>query len=240
MVDKIEIDIIIVSFAQTYELKDITLNCIHSLMNSENCEKINFNVIIIESQKSMEPYQYPNSKTIYPNISFGYHQYMNIGIEMTSSPYICICNNDLVFHPLWATELLKPMQQFADVFSASPVCPTHHKKMGFKLNDGLKLGYRIRYELSGWCILMKRDLLRLTGKLDENYIFWYADNDYINTLFVLKLRHVLVTSAFVDHLESKTLKKQSKEREEELTEKEITYFEKKWKHRLGDGWQPIK
>lgn len=239
MENKIEIDIIITSYAQTDELKEMTNKAISSLMKSEDTEKIHFHVIVIESEKSIEPYQYPNSKTVYPTVPFGYHRYMNIGIEMTSSPYICICNNDLFFHPSWATELLKPLRQYVDVFSASPVCPTHHPKMEFKLNDGLKLGYRIRYEISGWCILFKRDMLRKTGKLDENYTFWYADNDFANTLYVLKMNHVLVTSSFVDHLESRTLKEQSKEREEELTEKEISYLEKKWNSRLGYDWEPI-
>ena len=231
-----EIDVIIISYAQTEELKAVTLNCINSLVASEDPAKIKFNILVIESEKSIIPYQYPYSKTIYPDVSFSYNKYLNIGIKMTSARYVCACNNDLIFHPNWATELLKPMKQFVDLYSASPICPVHHKKMGYKLDEGIVRGYRIRFEVSGWCILMKRSMFKITGMLDSNYLFWFSDNDYVNTLFALKLYHVLVTTSVVEHLESKTLNEQTKEREDELTDKEITYYKKKWDVRLGTGW----
>jgi GT2 family glycosyltransferase len=234
-----EVDIIILSYAQTEELKKITENCIRSLIDSEDPEEIKFNVIVIESEKELKPFQYENSTTVYSDKEFGYHRYMNIGIEMTSSPYICLCNNDLIFHPHWATEILKQFNQFQDLSSASPVCSIHHPKNGFELNSGIRLGYRIRYEVSGWCLFFKREILKLTGKLDENYKFWCADNDYANTLWALKLNHILVTSSIVDHLENQTLNSQSAEKQDELTEKEVFYFDKKWKVRVGDGWELI-
>lgn len=232
----VEIDIIILSYGQTDELKNTTINCINSLVASESPEQIKFNIVVIESEKTLRPFQYENSITIYPEQEFGYHRYMNIGIAMTSAPFICMCNNDLLFHASWATEILKPFQQYEDVSSASPICSIHHQEMGFKLNDGLKLGYGIRKEIAGWCLFYKRDILRLMGKLDENYLFWCADNDYSNTLWVLKLNHVLVTSSIVDHLENKTLNNQTSERQEELTTQEGVYYEKKWKHRTGQDW----
>jgi GT2 family glycosyltransferase len=188
----------------------------------------------------MRPYVYPGTVTIYPDTNFGYHKYLDIGVQSTKAAYVSLCNNDLLFHKGWATEILKPMMQYSDLHSASPYSSVNHTKFGIKPNDGIKVGYRIQKEVAGWCILMKREILRLTGQLDPNYTFWYADNDYANTLFVLKLNHALVTSSFVDHLESKTLKKQSAERELQLTEGEISYFRKKWNHRLGTGWIAVE
>jgi len=236
MEDKIEIDIIILSYAQSEVLRDTTLNCINSLIASEDPSLIKFNILILESEKSLAPYQYPYTQTIYPDEEFGYHRYMNIGISLTSSPFICLCNNDLDFHPLWATEIVKPFKQFSDIGSASPFCSILHPKMGFKVNDGLKPGFRIRKEIAGWCLFFRRDILSIIGKLDENYIFWCADNDYANTLWRLKILHVLVTSSIVDHLESQTLNRQSEDRILELTENEVTYFEKKWNNRIGKNW----
>lgn len=237
--NKTEIDIIILSYAQNEDLKKTSLDCISSLISSENSDSIQFNILVIESEKSIEPFQYPNSKTIYPKEKFGYNKYMNIGIQMTHSSYVCLCNNDLIFHPNWATEIIKPFTQFQDVASASPICSFHHPKLGYKLNDGLKLGYQIRNEIAGWCLFFKRNILRITGMLDENYIFWCADNDYSNTLNVLKLNHVLVTSSIVDHLENKTLNHQTLERQDELTEKEGDYLFKKWNFRTGETWKLI-
>ena len=230
------IDIIILSYAQTEGLREMTANCIKSVMESEDPQQIHFKVIVIESEKSIIPFQYQDAETLYPDEDFGYHRYMNIGIRNSSSSYICICNNDLIFHKGWASEILRPFLQFDDVVSASPVCSIHHPKVGIELNTGLRLGYRIRYEVSGWCIFFKRDLLGIIGMLDSNYNFWCADNDYANTLWVLKLNHVLVTSSIVDHLENRTLKLQSESHQLTLTEGESLYFTKKWRARLGEGW----
>lgn len=152
---KTEVDIIILSFAKSEELKLITQQCISSLVASEDKDEIKFNIVVIESQKDMKPYQYPDTKTVYPDEEFGYHRYMNMGIEMTSSKYVCLCNNDLRFHQGWATEILKAFHKYYDLSSASPFCSFHHPKMGFEENNGIYTGYRSRYEVAGWCLFFK-------------------------------------------------------------------------------------
>jgi hypothetical protein len=228
-----EIDIIILSCGQNEELRKITGNCIASLVVSESPHQIKFNILVLESQKNMMPYQYPNTLTVYPADDFSYNKYLNIGIESTTSKYVCLCNNDLIFHPRWATELLRAFDRHPDLSSASPACSIHHPNMGYELNTGLYTGYRSNYELAGWCVFLKRDALRIIGKLDENYTFWCADNDYANMLSVLRLRHALVTSSVVDHLESVTMNCQIEEEDAGLTHTEFFYFEKKWNYRTG-------
>jgi glycosyltransferase involved in cell wall biosynthesis len=226
-----EIDIIILSYARNEELKSITENGIRTLMLSENSACIKFNIIVVESNKSLSPFQYENSKTVYPWQSFGYHKYMNIGIKMTKSKYVCICNNDLVFHPGWATEILKAFNEDKDLWSACPACTIHHPEHGIALNSGLHYGYEVRKELVGWCIFFKREMLKTTGKLDPAFKFWFADNDYGNTLEKYKLKHALVTSSHVDHLESRTLKTKELIEQQRLTAGERFYYEYKWQGR---------
>jgi GT2 family glycosyltransferase len=227
------IDVIILSYAQSPALFKTTVDCINSLLTSEDLSEIQFRIVVIESEKKLKPYKYKNATTIYPDEPFGYHRYMNIGIQMTSSPFVCLCNNDLIFHPDWASEMLKVFNLYPNLLSASPACSIHHPKMGIPINSGVLPGYRIRYEVAGWCLFVRREIFKIIGELDENYKFWCADNDYANTLWVLNIGHVLVTSSVVDHLESKTLYSQSADIQEKLTEQEVFYFDKKWKHRLG-------
>ncbi len=231
MESSIEIDIIILSYAQDLELQSITEACVISLITSENPRKIKFNIIVVESEQDLAPFQYPGTRTVYPKKKFGYNCFMNIGINMTSAKYICICNNDLIFHSSWATEILKVFNRYPNFLSASPFCPNHHSKMGFELNNGIYLGYRNHFEIAGWCLFFKREMLQLTGKLDENYRFWCADNDYANTLSALNIGHVLVSSSVVDHLGNQTINLQSAEMQQELTSREFFYFEKKWNYR---------
>ncbi len=234
-----EIDIVILSFAQTKELKQVTINCLNSLMASEDPEKIKFNLIVVESQKDLNPFQYEYGQTVYPNEPFGYNRYMNIGISMTSAPYICLCNNDLIFHPQWATEILKPFKDYRGLSSASPMCTIHHTKLGMEPNIGLLPGYRERVEVSGWCLFFKRSMLTLIGQLDENFMFRHASHDYTHLLSALGLGHVLVTSSLVDHLDHTTLNNQEPERWNELMWKQVIYYEKKWGYRLGRKWEML-
>lgn len=235
-----EIDIIILSYAKNADLKAITEQCIHSLINSEDPKKIKFNIVVIESEKELNDFQYPHSYTLYPEEEFAYNKFMNIGIENTSSKYICLCDNDLIFHPFWATELLKAFNKHYDLSSASPACSIHHPKMGFELNNGIYSGYRSRYEVAGWCLFLKRDVFRIIGRLDENYKFWCADNDYSNLLSVLKIRHALVSSSIVDHLEGVTSNNLITEIQEDFTANEFFYFEKKWNYRMeAPDWKEL-
>ena len=233
----IEIDIIILSYAQNEELKMTTINCIKSLVDSEDPQLIKFNTIVVESKKDLAPYQYDYTTTLYPEEEFGYHKFMNIGIRFTSARYVCLCNNDLLFKKGWASEILMPFKQYTDIYSASPICSLYHPTIGIKLNTGLRLGYKVREHVAGWCIFFRRDLLDIIGFLDPNFRFWYADNDYINTLWTLNLNHVLVTSSVVDHLENVTLNNQTPEVRESL--KDSIYYEKKWTPKMGETWTEL-
>lgn len=226
-----EIDIIILSYAYNDDLIQMTNECVSSLVESETSSNMKFNIVVLESNKLLKPYQFPSTTTIYPEQKFGFHSYLNIGINITSSSYICLCNNDLKFHKYWATEIIKYMDIYPDVFSASPICSIYHPSIGFKLYDGISFGYRVGYELAGWCLFLRRDIFALIGKLDENYVFSGADYDFSYTLWVRNIKHALVSSSIVDHLTGRTLITQSKERQDDLTN-QITYHMKKWKSRI--------
>ena len=231
MTGKTIIDIIILSYANTPKLRTITETCLNSLVESEDPSAIVFNTIVIESEKKLNNYQYPFTKTVYPDEQFGYHRYMNIGLNISSSPFVCLCNNDLIFHTNWASEILHYMEEMPDLMSASPICSLLQPHTQIALNNGVRLGYRVGYEISGWCLFMKRDLFKITGKLDENYIFSGADHDYANTLAALNLKHGLITSSIVDHLYNTTLVTQSVDRQDEL-KSGGAYHSLKWGYRM--------
>lgn len=230
------VDVIIISYAQTEDLKTTTKECVKSLIKSEDSGIIKFTVLIIESEKSIKPYQYPNTTTVYPDEEFGYHKYLNIGIKLTTSPYVCLLNNDLLFHNKWMSNIVDLFNKHSEIFSASPICSFNAKSMGYNINSGIYHGYGVGKEIAGWCIIVKRELFQLSGILDENYKFWYSDNDYANTLYVLGVGHVLITSSVVDHLSHSTIKKQDEKTKLLLTVKEFEYYKKKWMPRLGINW----
>jgi GT2 family glycosyltransferase len=228
MKEKVHIDIIFLSYAKDDRLKDLTVQSIKTLMDSEDPEEIHFNIIVIESNKTMQPYQYENSTTIYPVEKFGFHKYLNIGIKLTGNPYVCLCNNDLIFHKNWASEILKAMANDPLLISATPYCPNFHKQEGFAETGPPLEGYF--GVLVGWCIFVKREIFDTIGLLDENLIFWYCDYDYLNTLQKFGVKNCLVPSSVVTHLGSESLKTVNSREHKILTQIPRFYFSYKWHH----------
>tara|TARA_R110000822_G_scaffold8704_16_gene34257 strand:+ start:4977 stop:5783 length:807 start_codon:yes stop_codon:yes gene_type:complete len=226
--EPVRIDIIILSFAKNAELREMTETCLDSLLASESAQEIQFDIIVVESNHEAPVYPQAGVRTLYLPPPFNYHRYMNEGIKLTSGEYVAICNNDLYFHKGWATALLNAFATDAELYSASPACSRHHPINGFPLESGLYQGYRVLKEVSGWCLLFKRSMLEITGMLDERFYFWYADDDYARTLQKHGLKHVLVTSSVVDHLDSKTLKTHTSVRQRLMTKRAKYDFEEKW------------
>lgn len=222
-----EIDIVILSYAKNEKLKQLTEQTIATCLASEDPEKISFNITVIESNQAMKPDEFENSTTIYPDVKFGFHRYLNIGIKNTKSPYISLCNNDLIFHPNWASAIIDAMNDDEQLSSASTFCPIMHENGAFKANTGVIEGYENLF--SGWCFLIKRSLIDQIGLFDEHFEFWYADADFLKTLRKNGLKNVLVTNSLVSHLNAVTSKTLSRKEYFEYTLLPQLYFNYKWK-----------
>lgn len=226
----LKIDIIILSYAKTAALKQITLQGIESLYLSEDPDHIQFQTLVIESNKELYPYQYPNTKTIYPDEKFGFNRYLNIGITQTSNDYVCLCNNDLIYHQNWASEILKAMEENPEIKSANPYCSSFDYHKSIKAGADIIFRHqnlKINGIITGWCLFVKRELVNKIGLLDEQFEFWYADNDYDLTLRKHKLRHALVKQSKVTHLVSQS-HNTLMDKKDEMTIGQREKFEEKW------------
>lgn len=222
-----ELDIIILSNAQTPDLRNLTVQSIETLIQSEDTNKIRFMIQVFESVPGVS-YNYPFCRTVHPKRPFNYNRYMNLGIKNGKAPFVCLCNNDLIFHPGWASRILAAFEKYSELESASPLCEINHRERGIIPNTGIYRGYQVRKHISGWCLVFKRNMLKKTGLLDERFKFWFADNDYAKTLEKNEILHALVSDSFVDHLESKTLKTKSAKEQLMLTAEERFLYECKW------------
>jgi GT2 family glycosyltransferase len=225
----VEIDIIILSYAKNEALTKLTEQTIATLLTTEDSEAIKFNVLVIESNKAIKPFQFANSTTIYPEDNFGFNKYLNIGVNATNSPYIGLCNNDLVFHKGWASEILKAFEQNSKIMSANPYGGDAYY---FKeVVEGPNVMLRSKNPnangvLTGWCILVKRVIFNTIGPLDEQFEFWYADNDYDRTLKKYRVEHALVKTAIVEHVAMQS--HDALDDKEKYTHGQKEKFDKKW------------
>jgi GT2 family glycosyltransferase len=224
------IDVIILSHTSSAAKQRMTEECITSLLASEPPAEIHFNIVVMESCKSFGGYQARLGRTIKPQSKFGFNRFLNIGLRETSAPFVALCNNDLIFHPKWATNLLGAMRANAQIESCCPYCGIYHPTRGRAFNAEPDFGYGFE-TLVGWCIFVKRTVLARIGPLDEKIKFWYAERDYGNLLEAGGISHALVSTARVDHLGSQTIKDCGTMEQSLLTGHQRLYFEYKWRHR---------
>jgi GT2 family glycosyltransferase len=227
----VQIDVIILSYAKDAQLKALTEQTIATLLHSEDPEKVRFNILVIESNKSLSPFQFANTSTLYPETDFGFNKFLNLGIKATSNPYVCLCNNDLIFHRNWASEILKVMDNYPEIQSANPFCDAFSYSFPVNRDQAFVRGKPanlFKGALTGWCIFAKRKMFALTGMLDENFSFWYADRDYGKTLLQYNVKHALVVNAVVTHLGNRSHQTLSDEQLERLTYGQLEIYEKKW------------
>lgn len=193
------IDIVILSYAKTPDLKLITDRCLDSLMQSEKDSDVLFNVYVVESQQGVTYNQYDNVVTVKAPLPYGYHKFMNHARKLGTNKYVCLCNNDLIFNEDWASAILEAARMYPEVKSFSPYCPVTHPGMGIMPYTGIQKGYLVRHHVTGWCLFHYRDLYETIGDLDENFTHWYADNDFSMTLKKHGIEHALVTDSLVGH-----------------------------------------
>ena len=200
MAEKVSIDIIILSFAKDEQLKNLTIQTIDTVLASEKPEDIHFNIVVIESNNALKPYQFENSVTIYPGTKFGFNKFLNIGIRATSNKYVCLCNNDLIFNKGWASEMLNFINGFgSDIIVTSPFCEKSH--VNFKDAQAPLEGYFGYF--AGHCFFTTRETLALVGPLDEKINFWYSDSDFLELMAKYNIKHYLLPNSKVYHLGSK-------------------------------------
>jgi GT2 family glycosyltransferase len=192
---------IILAMTTTEELFAMTLNCINSLMASEN--DVDMEIIVVESNKNYidSDFIYPDYvKVIVPESRFNFHKFLNIGIKASIGDYVALCNNDLIFYNNWFNEILKVKKENPSIMSFSP----NGKVNDCSFDKEFELGYKLRTHIMGWCIVASRNVFPEIGFLDETFDFYFADNDYAMSLKCNNIKHAIVFNSYVAHLEKKS------------------------------------
>lgn len=208
---------IILSYTKNEKIHRMTLDCIRTLEQSEDfINQFDLEIILIESNRSyiQEGYAYPdNVSVIIPDVQFNFHAYLNMGIAVASQPFIALCNNDLIFHEGWFSEMMNVKKVKPEIRSFCPVQPK--EKTTFNVYE---IGYNVRTHIKGWCIVVEKELFKTIGPLDEQFDFYYADDDYAMTLRKYHIDHALVYRSIVEHLGGENTETMRKEGNAEYNE----------------------
>ena len=195
---KYDVDVVIVSWAKTEELKQVTKKAIDSLRSSER--SIFFHVYIVESNKDVNYNEYNKYsdievKTIYTNEPFGYNKYLNIGIKHGDSPYVVSSNSDVIFHENWASNIIKEIENSdLEILSVSP--------WDIVSRGSNQYANAIIYpenKVNGACIFQQRKIFDIIEKFDEELEFHYCDTIYEIQLVINNIIHYTASNSIIEH-----------------------------------------
>ena len=224
------IDVIILSNTSNLEKYGMTCRSINSLHQSCKASDYKFNVILVESNEKIydEGFIYDcNTTVIFPKEEFNYNRFLNIGLKHCSdSDWILISNNDVIFTENWLKEILSVNNSNPDILSFSPISPNWHCHKNLPDSQFI-VGYRSSYEVCGWCLLIKPSVVSTCNLFDERFKFWYQDDDYALELKSKNIKHALVTTSRVYHMESSSHDLLGSEKEN-LTNGQSRVFLDKW------------
>ena len=152
--------------------------------------------IVVETNPNSKPYD--DCLTLFWTLEFNYNKCLNFGLKHTSTKYVALCNNDLIFTPGW--QKITDVMDYFGLMSASPYSQYNPHPQPYKVSNMIHYGYRIGHEMLGWCIVINKELLTIIGKLDETHKFWCSDNVYADQLEKADIKHALVCNSVVNHI----------------------------------------
>lgn len=177
--------------------------CIRSLRAAEL--DIKFNVILVESSAIAEDVG-QDITIMYDRPTFCYNAALNMGIAKSVNEWVILANNDLIFHHGFFDWVLSIFCQYPAIRSFSPwnAHGNWHPSVYPADVPNIIPGYRICYEITGWCLMTRREVLN-TIDLSERVDFWYSDNIYADELKKNGFIHALLKHSRVDHITSQTV-----------------------------------
>ena len=222
------IDCIILTKTSDERFYSMTCQTINTLLESEPSHQ--FHIKLIESNySSAYNYVYPNIiETLKPVESFNYNRFLNFGLDLCTSDWIIISNNDVIYTPGWLTTLLAEHEKDNDLLSMCPYEPKWHSAY-YPIAVDVNYGYNYKTFVTGWCIVANKKVFQTIGKLDERFPFWYQDDDYGLTLQKYGIKHAMVKNSIVYHLNSQSHVLLNSIDKHALTFQQESVFKSKWK-----------
>lgn len=204
------INFIILSNTKSQKHFDMTVSLIKTLNDTifptkTDTKLDSHRIILVESQQNFK-YTQPNTITITYDLTkyngFNYNYAVNQGLKycydnFTDNDWFCILNNDVLVTETWLLEIEKAVKADSNLDS---ICPNINE-----ISNSVNYGYTLGKHLNGCCILSKKSVYDKIGFLDENFVFYFQDDDYLEQLRIHNIKHAKIMSSKIIHLTAQTM-----------------------------------
>ncbi len=219
---------------------EITKNCIESIISST---RFPHSLIIIDNGSNALVADYLNSlrgkikdlSIITNQQNLGYVKAINQGFKESSAEFVCLLNNDTIVTDGWLSEMVDIAYDNVGVGIVNPSSNTLAQSVpkGQTIQEfagSLKASKGSWGELgqcSGFCMLIKREVIEKIGLFDESYeIGYFEETDYCRRVQNAGYQFARAKRAYVYHLDRVSFDKRPDK--EELFRKNRELFEHHW------------
>lgn len=211
----------------------LTKNCLDSIAANTDTP---YRIIIIdnasadETKKFLECVRdsYKTVTLVRNEENLGWVKAINQGIKLSTSPFVCIMNNDTIVHTAgWLSKLVEVAEMAGDIGLVNP-------RFDLKRESGNHKPYIEIDFCRGYCVLIKRAVINKVGGLDEAYgLGYYDDDDFSVRAIRSGFRCVRANDVIVEHLKDSTFSVIFKDdARRALHEKNKQLFYSRWGKRL--------
>lgn len=172
---------------------------------------------------------------IFNHTNEGFARGMNKGLKDSRAPYACILNNDLIVTDGWLEEMIKVAEEDPAIGLVNP----SSNNFGLRFDKETTLAEfakRLRKDSGRWvemnacvgfCMLIKREVIRAVGYLDDEYGYaYFEDTDYSRRAQAAGYKCVMAKGCYVYHAEGASGRFLRDKRE--TFDRSARIFEKRW------------
>ena len=197
--------------------RKITEDCIASIVRNTVYP---YRLILIDNSSDDETRRYleavrdkkPLDVTLIRNPeNLGFVKAVNQGLKVSSSPYVCVFNNDTVTSPGWLEEMVEFAEAHEDIGIVNPQCSGHKDAAIDEHARILARDHKAKYmEMNQcflFCALIKREVIDTIGGLAEVFgVGCFDDTDFSMRAGLAGYRCACLHSAYVYHIQEVSFK----------------------------------
>ena len=233
-----------------YNQLSYTRQCVESILY--NTAYPNYELILVDNNSTDDTSAYLREietkdkrvKCIYNKTNRGFAGGNNDGIDASNGEYIVLLNNDTLVTRGWLTAMVKHCgREKAGIVGAVTNSIGNEAQIEVSYSNVSEMpAFAYEYTrrhmneiyphdgvLAMFCVMFRRSLVKIIGKLDENYgIGMFEDDDYSYAAKNAGFDLILPEDVFIHHFGSASFKKLESETHRKIYEENKAYFEKKW------------
>lgn len=198
--------IVIVSLNQL----NYTKNCVGSILHNT---KYSHKILVIDNGSDGETLNYLRglkgdgaAEVIFNNENIGWVEAVNQGLFYSKASYVCVMNNDVVVYPGWLKEMINGFKIDKAVGIVNPLweLPKRFKGGRDKYFEKIVKKQEGQYIDTDWargfCYVVKREVINVTGGLDQDFSpAYYDDWDFSLRIIKKGYKCIRATGSFVYH-----------------------------------------